>query len=139
MPRCPRRSFPELQTIWPLRSRWRLIVRRDSILPLVRTLARGERTSDLMIHIGRISRDHGISIRTSTSAYPPWRRGRRELVGVYHSLEAAHSAVERLRTQPGFRDHPRIVDPEQDTDEQGFHIGAYPLDQDHWSEGYVTL
>jgi len=62
-----------------------------------------------------------------------------KLVGVYQSLEAARSAVERLRTQPGFRDHPRIVDPEQDTDEQGFHIGAYPLDKDHWSEGYVTL
>jgi rRNA processing protein Krr1/Pno1 len=42
-----------------------------------------------------------------------------KLVGVYQSLEAARSAVERLRTQPGFRDHPRIVDPEQDTDEQG--------------------
>ena len=36
-----------------------------------------------------------------------------KLVGVYQSLEAARSAVERLRTQPGFRDHPRIVDPEQ--------------------------
>lgn len=28
------------------------------------------------------------------------------LVGVYHFLEAAHSGVDRLRTQPGFREHP---------------------------------
>jgi hypothetical protein len=61
-----------------------------------------------------------------------------KLVGVYRSVEAARSAVERLRIHPGFRDHPRIVDPKKDTDEQGFHIGTYPLDRDHWSEGYVT-
>jgi hypothetical protein len=61
-----------------------------------------------------------------------------KLIGVYRSVEAARSAVERLRIQPGFRDHPRIVDPKEDTDEQGFHIGMYPLDKDHWSDGYVT-
>jgi hypothetical protein len=60
-----------------------------------------------------------------------------KLLGVYLSLEGAHSAVERLRIQPGFRDHPGIVDRQQDTDGQGFHIGAYPLDMDHWLEGYV--
>jgi homoserine kinase type II len=31
-----------------------------------------------------------------------------KFVGVYRSFEAACSAVERLRSQPGFRDHPRI-------------------------------
>ena len=61
-----------------------------------------------------------------------------KLVGVYRSAEAARSAVERLRSQPGFRDHPRIVDPQEGADEQGFYIGEYPLDKDHWSEGYVT-
>jgi hypothetical protein len=61
-----------------------------------------------------------------------------KLLGIYRSLESAHSAVERLRSQPGFRDHPGIVDRQQDSDEQGFHIGVYPLDMDHWSEGYVT-
>jgi hypothetical protein len=62
-----------------------------------------------------------------------------KFIGVYRSLEAACSAVERLRSQPGFRDHPRIVDPQEETDVQGFHIQEYPLDKDHWSEGYVTL
>jgi len=62
-----------------------------------------------------------------------------KLIGVYRSLEAARSAVDRLSVQAGFRDHPQIVDPDQDTDDQGFHIGAYPLDKDHWAEGYVTL
>lgn len=62
-----------------------------------------------------------------------------KLVGLYQSLRAAHSAVERLKIQPGFRDHPSIVDHQQDTDEQGFHIDEYPLDKDHWSEGYVTV
>jgi hypothetical protein len=61
-----------------------------------------------------------------------------KLLGVYRSLEGARSAVERLRIRPGFRDHPGIVDREQDTDGQGFHIEAYPLDMDHWSEGYVA-
>ena len=32
-----------------------------------------------------------------------------KLLGVYRSLEGAHSAVERLRIQPGFRDHPGIA------------------------------
>jgi len=61
-----------------------------------------------------------------------------KLIGVYRSLEAARSAADRLRIQPGFREHPQIVDPQEDTDEQGFHIGEYRLDKDHWSEGYVT-
>jgi hypothetical protein len=61
-----------------------------------------------------------------------------KLIGVYRSLDSARSAVARLRGQPGFRDHPRIVDAAEDDDDQGFHIDGYPLDKDHWSEGYVT-
>ena len=62
-----------------------------------------------------------------------------KMIGVYHSAEAARAAVERLRIQPGFRDHPRIVVPGVDNDDQGFYIDMYQLDQDHWSEGYVTV
>jgi hypothetical protein len=62
-----------------------------------------------------------------------------KLIGVYRSLEAARLAVERLRIQPGFRDHPQIVDTQEDADESGFHVKEYELDTDHWSEGYVTL
>jgi hypothetical protein len=62
-----------------------------------------------------------------------------KLIGVYGSLDSARAAVERLRVQPGFRNHPRIVNAEIDDDEQGFHIGKYSLDKDHWVEGYVTV
>jgi len=61
-----------------------------------------------------------------------------KLIGVYRTLVGAQSAVGRLKIKSGFKDHPRIVDPVADDDDQGFHIGKYPLDKDHWSEGYVT-
>ena len=50
-----------------------------------------------------------------------------EFIGVSSSFEAAEAAVKRLRSQPGFRDHP-----------QDFHIDHYPLDRDHWAEGFIT-
>jgi hypothetical protein len=50
-----------------------------------------------------------------------------KLIGAYSSESAANAAVERLRKQPGFRDRPN-----------DFHIEAYDLDKDHWTEGYVT-
>jgi hypothetical protein len=62
-----------------------------------------------------------------------------KFIGVYRSRESAFAAIDRLRNQPGFKDHPRIVEPEAGDDEQGFHVGEYPLDRDHWSEGYVTI
>jgi hypothetical protein len=62
-----------------------------------------------------------------------------KLIGVYSSLESARAAVGRLESQPGFKDHPRIVDSANDEAEQGFHIGGYPLDRDHWVEGYITV
>jgi homoserine kinase type II len=49
-------------------------------------------------------------------------------IGIYSSPEAAKAAIERLKDQPGFRDNPK-----------GFHIDRYPLDKDHWSEGFVDL
>ncbi|WP_288584711.1 hypothetical protein [uncultured Methylobacterium sp.] len=51
-----------------------------------------------------------------------------KLIGVYRSQERADAAVLRLKMQPGFRDHPA-----------GFEVSAYPLDKDHWTEGFVTL
>ena len=48
-----------------------------------------------------------------------------KLLGVYSSLGAAHSAVERARIKPGFRDHP-----------DGFHIDEYVVDVDHWTSGF---
>lgn len=54
-------------------------------------------------------------------------------VGVYRGVEAARAAVERLKSQPGFRDYPRIV---TDASESGFILSTYPLDKDHWVEGF---
>jgi hypothetical protein len=58
---------------------------------------------------------------------------------VYRSLELRAPLAARPGTQSGFRDHPRIVDPEEDTDGQGFHLQEYPLDTDHWLEAYVIV
>ncbi len=51
-----------------------------------------------------------------------------KLLGVYSSEQRASEAIERLKIQPGFNEHP-----------DGFHIDGYPLDQDYWVEGYITL
>lgn len=50
-----------------------------------------------------------------------------KVIGVYRSRGAADAAVSRLRDLPGFLKHP-----------EGFQIDAYPLDQDHWCDGFVT-
>lgn len=50
------------------------------------------------------------------------------LIGVYSSRKTAEAAVERLRGQPGFCDYPEC-----------FTIQRYALDQDHWTEGFITL
>ncbi|WP_081865426.1 DUF7336 domain-containing protein [Chondromyces apiculatus] len=49
-----------------------------------------------------------------------------KLIGVYSDEEKAKEAVERLKLQPGFRDHP-----------DGFYVSAVVLNQDHWTEGFV--
>jgi len=56
-----------------------------------------------------------------------------KVIGVYRTESAAAMAVNRLKTQPGFCDHPTIVE-----DGDGFYISEYPLDKDHWPEGYVS-
>jgi hypothetical protein len=51
-----------------------------------------------------------------------------KFIGVYRSRETADAAVARLSKQPGFCDWP-----------DGFHIGRYELDKDHWTEGFITV
>jgi hypothetical protein len=51
-----------------------------------------------------------------------------KLIGVYSSYESATAAIERLRHQLGFHETP-----------EGFTISRYPLDIDHWTEGYETV
>ncbi len=51
-----------------------------------------------------------------------------KMIGVYSTQGTAEQAVARLQLQPGFSDVP-----------EGFCIDRYSLDEDHWTEGYVTL
>ena len=50
-----------------------------------------------------------------------------KFIGVYATEEGAQAAVKRLSFQPGFRDTP-----------DGFHVERYQVDEDHWTEGFVT-
>jgi hypothetical protein len=50
-----------------------------------------------------------------------------KFIGVYSSRDKAQAAVMRLNGLPGFVDAP-----------DGFTIDEYPVDQDHWAEGYVA-
>jgi len=51
-----------------------------------------------------------------------------KLIGVYSSRASAEQAIERLKQQPGFRDTP-----------EGFVLDQYTLDEDNWTEGFVTI
>ena len=50
-----------------------------------------------------------------------------KFIGVYSSRDKARAAIDRLVVAPGFSENP-----------DGFAIDEYPLDQDHWVEGFVT-
>lgn len=62
-----------------------------------------------------------------------------KMIGVYRTLDAAQAVIGRLRKQPGFAEHPNVIDPDAADEESGFHINACELDKDHWTEGFVTL
>ena len=51
-----------------------------------------------------------------------------KLLGVYSSRKTARKKIEKYKQLPGFRDHP-----------DGFVIDRYPIDQDYWAEGFVTV
>jgi hypothetical protein len=51
-----------------------------------------------------------------------------KFIGVYSTDEEARAAVARLSLQPGFRET-----------SGGFHVSRYTVDQDHWTEGFVTV
>jgi hypothetical protein len=50
------------------------------------------------------------------------------LIGVYRSEEAAKGAIERLKDQPGFKDHLG-----------GFQVYPPNVDEDSWTEGFATV
>ena len=61
-----------------------------------------------------------------------------KIIGIYGTMDKALAAVNKIKIQPGFCDHPNLVNPEVDNDSQGFYIDEYYLDMDHWEEGYIT-
>lgn len=60
-------------------------------------------------------------------------------IGVYESMEAAEGALNRVATQPGFRDYPNLIANSDFGDYSGFYITRYVLGKDHWTEGYITI
>ena len=64
-----------------------------------------------------------------------------KFIGVYGSHESALRAVERLRTQPGFRDFPALVANlgVGTAEGSGFYLDEHRLDEDSWAEGFVTV
>jgi hypothetical protein len=51
-----------------------------------------------------------------------------KLIGVYSTELHARRAVNRLKSASGFRSYP-----------DGFTVSPYVLDEDNWTEGFVTV
>jgi hypothetical protein len=62
-----------------------------------------------------------------------------KMIGLYASRNDAIAAATRLGSEPGFCDHPKIVNFDVDSDMQGFQIEEYEIGKDHWKKGYVTV
>lgn len=59
-------------------------------------------------------------------------------IGLYASKEDALAAIARLSKQPGFSDHPALIDPLETDYVSGFYIDEYEIGKDHWAEGFFT-
>lgn len=57
-------------------------------------------------------------------------------IGVYSSHEKALAAIARISKQPGFVDHPNIINPIEDEEENGFYVTKYIIDEDQWADGF---
>ena len=51
-----------------------------------------------------------------------------KVIGIYSDLSQAEEAMVRTLKLPGFCDHP-----------DGFLVDEYPLDEDNWTDGFVTI
>lgn len=70
-----------------------------------------------------------------TAVYTLWHeyqmddgRDEEKLIGIYSTPEKANAAVEQIRGQPGFKDHP-----------DGFNVYSCELDSTSWLDGFVTV
>ncbi|WP_326752879.1 hypothetical protein OH738_25715 [Streptomyces hirsutus] len=50
-----------------------------------------------------------------------------KLLGTYSSRDAARDRIDRARQLPGFSDEPKC-----------FYVEEFVVDEDQWTEGYVT-
>jgi len=62
-----------------------------------------------------------------------------KIIGIYSSSSMALAAISSVKDQPGFSDSPRLIDPLSEDEIDGFYIDEYILDQDHWTEGFITV
>jgi len=51
-----------------------------------------------------------------------------KIIGIYESEPLAKEGVPRLKKLPGFCDYP-----------EGFYIDEYNLNQDNWTNGFITI
>jgi len=51
-----------------------------------------------------------------------------KIIGIYSSTEAAQDGINRARKLPGFQEEPDC-----------FNIDRYTLDEDNWTNGFVSL
>jgi hypothetical protein len=75
-----------------------------------------------------VSKSHGASkdVYVLQHSYQDAGCAETKMIGIYRLREEAEAAIIRLKLQPGFRDF-----------QDDFHIDRYPLDLDHWSEGFT--
>jgi hypothetical protein len=51
-----------------------------------------------------------------------------KLIGAYRKRSDCEEAIVRLKDKSGIREYPA-----------GFQIEEYPLNKDHWSEGFINV
>ena len=51
-----------------------------------------------------------------------------KIIGIYSSKKKAEKVIEKYKVLPGFN---KYMD--------SFHIDEYPVDTDHWNEGFYSL
>ncbi len=51
-----------------------------------------------------------------------------KVIGIYKTKEKAEETIAKLRKLPGFEKYP-----------DAFFVDEYELDQDHWTEGFISF
>jgi len=72
-------------------------------------------------------------LHTQNDGEEDWKR-----IGIYRTRNDALDAIDRIKIQPGFCDHPDMIDHAAECIKHGFNIDEYHLNMDHWETGFVT-